>query len=183
MEKYDNLENIKDNLNNDLNENNYNIEKLHYSNNPVLEKIILMKLIGNYKKNSRISTDVKVLEELEEKIYSQINIKNDIDKILFELKRIKSKISSKKIVDEKILEEYENMIEIYNIYKNYLKNESTLLEEIYECIIILELKLGIQIALFKELFNLVENKYSDYIINNKIRKLDFEDEHRNFSNR
>lgn len=145
------------------------------------QKIIYMKLLGIYKKIYDISNNLRKISLIEEEIYKRYNVITEDEKILFELKRIKINLSKKKNIKEEILEDFENIILCYELYKNSkLREKRLLLNDIYECIIMLQLKLGMNIGLYKEAINIIQNNaLLDKINNNKLRKMDLSNENRN----
>lgn len=165
--------------------NNFKESEITFKQNITFEeKVYLMKLLGNYKKIINFNSDLNEIFKLEDDLYKKYNIKNDKEKIIFELKRIKDNFSKKAKINDSILKDYAYLNTTFKFYNdtNNLMN-SSVLKDIFECIIILELKLGMKIPLYKEIVELF-NEYCQkekYIIKNKKRKLALSDEFRNES--
>jgi len=150
----------------------FNLEKMTTD-----KKVIFLKMIGTYRKIINICNVPEELESLEKTVYNKCNVKTDDEKIKLELKRIESNLCKKKNLSDDILDDIENIIKCYILYKNSnLKDRKKLLEDIYECIIIIELKLEMNVGLYKELCDVVEKKMlllnvkDEFDDNNKLRR-------------
>lgn len=178
MNKLDDVESIKDGLDfmtsSSLNKEIYYDEskvqtaKRLFSSKDISfdEKKILLNLLMDYKRKFKNDSDISVKDVilLENNVYEKVDIYDDGSKVVFELERIKLNILGRKNVSQDILNDYQMLVKVGEIYfsDNLMKKEEVL-KNIFESVVLLELKLGMKIALYETIFNLFNKKYEYYM--------------------
>lgn len=114
------------------------------------EKVFLKQLYVLYLRFEKLNN----YDEEEKKLYNNMN---DYDKILFETERINKFLRGKR---DKRVSSSLNLIK--NLVSNNRNMDDRLYASIYEEIIRLELKLGMQIGLYKEVCSLFKEKVINY---------------------